>query len=218
MKRILVLIALIALLMPISEVLRADVKLLMTAPTGAVRGQKVSIPVRMVSDPGTDAAGTQFRVSYPAGIKDLIVTPGLAAITAGKSIQSNQAGPTDIDCLVVGDNNATKIQDGVIATITFTTPVDAPEVVITLVNELASVDPTGTELVTTDGPVKVSLLSRCDVTQDGKTDLVDVLAAANQALGIVPCSTADVNQNGKCNITDVQRIVNASTGQSCRTN
>jgi hypothetical protein len=45
---------------------------------------------------------------------------------------------------------------------------------------------------------------------------LDVRTAINQALGILPCTTADLQQNGRCDVVDVQRVINASLGGACR--
>jgi hypothetical protein len=56
----------------------------------------------------------------------------------------------------------------------------------------------------------------CDITGDGRIDSADVQSAINQALGIIPCTTADLMQNGQCSVVDVQRVINASFGAACR--
>ena len=49
--------------------------------------------------------------------------------------------------------------------------------------------------------------SRCDLNGDGVVDVLDVKAATQQVLGILPCGTADLDRNGRCDVVDVQRIV-----------
>ena len=57
----------------------------------------------------------------------------------------------------------------------------------------------------------------CNLNGDGAVNVVDVQLAVNQALAIVPCTTADLQHNGQCNVVDVQRVVNAALGGNCVT-
>lgn len=59
-------------------------------------------------------------------------------------------------------------------------------------------------------------LSACDVNQNGSTDVLDMQAAVNQALGLAPCS-ADINGDGQCSVLDVQRVSAAALGGQCVT-
>lgn len=56
----------------------------------------------------------------------------------------------------------------------------------------------------------------CDVNGDGVVNVLDVQIATNQALGMLPCTTADLQQNGNCSVTDVQRVIVASLGGACK--
>jgi len=56
----------------------------------------------------------------------------------------------------------------------------------------------------------------CDLNGDGKVDNADIDLATNQALGVLPCSTADLQGIGQCTVVGVQRIINASKGAVCR--
>jgi hypothetical protein len=56
--------------------------------------------------------------------------------------------------------------------------------------------------------------SRCDVNNNGVTNVVDVQLCTNQVLGTSPC-TADINQDGECSVIDIQRVVNAALGGQC---
>ena len=62
-------------------------------------------------------------------------------------------------------------------------------------------------------PISVAS-SPCDVNGDGATNVSDVQAEVNQALGISACAN-DINQDGSCNVIDVQRVVNAALGGPC---
>jgi hypothetical protein len=54
----------------------------------------------------------------------------------------------------------------------------------------------------------------CDVNKDGMTNVLDVQAEVNQALGVAAC-TSDINKDGLCNVIDVQRVVNTALGGAC---
>jgi hypothetical protein len=65
--------------------------------------------------------------------------------------------------------------------------------------------------------VPASTAASCDINGDGVVNVVDVQLTINQAIGIVPCTTADLQHNGQCNVVDVQRVVNAALGGPCVT-
>jgi Bacterial Ig domain len=56
----------------------------------------------------------------------------------------------------------------------------------------------------------------CDLNGDGQINGTDIGLARDQALGIIPCTTADLQQNGTCSVVGVQRVINASLGGPCR--
>jgi len=61
-----------------------------------------------------------------------------------------------------------------------------------------------------------ALPSPCDVNKDGSTNVADVQADVNAALGVIMCTSAyDINKDTSCNIIDVQRVVNAALGGQC---
>ncbi len=61
-------------------------------------------------------------------------------------------------------------------------------------------------------------LNACDLNSDGVVNNVDVQLAVNQALGIVPCTTAGALQhNGQCTVVGVQEVINTSLGGACVT-
>jgi len=55
----------------------------------------------------------------------------------------------------------------------------------------------------------------CDLAAQGAVNVVDVQLAINQALGVLPCTTADLQQNGQCNVIDVQRVISTALGGFC---
>ena len=60
----------------------------------------------------------------------------------------------------------------------------------------------------------VSAFGPCDVNQDGKTDVADVQAVIDEALGVVP-AVHDLNKDGSVNVLDIQIAINAALGLGC---
>jgi hypothetical protein len=59
--------------------------------------------------------------------------------------------------------------------------------------------------------------SACDINGDSSTNVSDVQLCANQAIGVIGCTTGDINHDTSCNVVDVQRVVNAALGGQCVT-
>ena len=76
--------------------------------------------------------------------------------------------------------------------------------------------PTGCEGANSSPAAPLQTSGTCDVNGDGNTNVADVQAEVNQALGISACAN-DINQDGACNVIDVQRVVNAALGGQCVT-
>jgi len=55
------------------------------------------------------------------------------------------------------------------------------------------------------------------LNRDGTVNSADVEIGKAQALGTSACSTADLTGDGICNVIDVQRIINATSGGTCKT-
>ena len=60
----------------------------------------------------------------------------------------------------------------------------------------------------------MSSVSQCDLNQDGTTNVVDVQAIINEALGAIS-ATDDLNQDGVVNVVDIQIIINAALALGC---
>jgi hypothetical protein len=60
-------------------------------------------------------------------------------------------------------------------------------------------------------------VSACDINNDSATNVSDVQLCANQAIGVIGCTTGDINHDSSCNVIDVQRVVNAALGGQCVT-
>ena len=56
--------------------------------------------------------------------------------------------------------------------------------------------------------------SRCDINQEGITDVVDVQSIVNEALGL-KAAVDDLNQDGLVNVPDVQIVINSALGKGC---
>jgi hypothetical protein len=63
-------------------------------------------------------------------------------------------------------------------------------------------------------PVSQAGFSRCDLDQDGFTDVFDAQSMIREALGLqMPAD--DLRQNGSINVVDVQIVLNAAAGSGC---
>jgi hypothetical protein len=60
----------------------------------------------------------------------------------------------------------------------------------------------------------VSMVTPCDVTQDGSTNVTDVQALIKQSLG-TSAANAALNGSGAVNIVDVQIVINAVLARGC---
>ena len=60
----------------------------------------------------------------------------------------------------------------------------------------------------------LATISSCDVNADGNTNVTDVQALINQALGVVT-ATDDLTGDGLVNVVDVQIVINAALGLGC---
>jgi hypothetical protein len=60
-------------------------------------------------------------------------------------------------------------------------------------------------------------VNACDLNNDSATNVSDVQICANQAIGVVACTSGDINKDSACNVVDVQRTVNAALGGQCVT-
>lgn len=62
--------------------------------------------------------------------------------------------------------------------------------------------------------VQGQTLTPCDVNQDGKINVADVMMVVNEALGAGP-ATSDLNNDGVVNVIDVQITIEAALGAGC---
>jgi hypothetical protein len=58
-------------------------------------------------------------------------------------------------------------------------------------------------------------VSPCDLNSDGVVDVLDVMLAINQTIGVASCSNGNVLGTGTCNAVYVQRVITAALGGSC---
>lgn len=196
-----------------------------TAPMSA--GQVANFTLTLT---GNAPAGAEFALLVPLDATNLVITPGAAATAAGKTAQCGPIQLGQAICLVIGVPippattpaiNATAIANGVIANIAMTLGPTTPQI-FTIVTPGIEATPGGLEVtpapVVAPNVVSITILSPCDVTGDGKTDLTDAQAIVGWALRLtaVPAGAhCDLNGDGKCDAADVQIVVNAANGQPC---
>jgi hypothetical protein len=93
-------------------------------------------------------------------------------------------------------------------TVTLSMPYNAPASVSNQVS--ASGGDSATTSVTESTPV----LSACDVSQDGNTNVADIQQIINEVLGVAP-AVNDLNGDAVVNVLDVQIVINAVLGLGC---
>jgi hypothetical protein len=91
-------------------------------------------------------------------------------------------------------------------------------------NELLQVSSTGTSIhaIVITGSAQgasftvddVTVIGRCDVTQDGLINVIDAQAKVNEALGNAQ-TTGDLNLDGVVNVADVQIVIDAALSLGC---
>ena len=72
---------------------------------------------------------------------------------------------------------------------------------------------------TMNGPVSITATFSvpgftCDIANEGSTNVVDVQAIVNQALGLAPPNN-DMNRDGVIDVADVQKVIDAAMGTGC---
>jgi len=154
--------------------------------------------------PGLAPAGTTVTVTIsltlgggPAGLQwDMTGLPAgatFASLVTGKTIQCSATR-----CILSG-LNATAIADGPVATIQYAQPATPPSEALTAT---LAASPAGAAVTTTAG----GIVSRCDLSGDGKIDATDVGLAVTQALA---------STTGTPTILDVIRVIIAAFGGAC---
>lgn len=73
----------------------------------------------------------------------------------------------------------------------------------------------GDNRLLTDSTLMILSNVPCDVSINGRVDVVDVQQAINAALGVSVTGTEDVNGDGSTDVTDVQLVINGALGGSC---
>lgn len=169
-------------------------------------GSGGSADIVIASAPGSEPAGLQFTLSFPNGIfKGRAVVAGAAATAAGKQLACDATLAT---CIVWG-LNANTIQNGVLATVQFTSSGTVGTYPIP-VNGTVAADAKAALISSTGvvGTFTVIPLS-FDLNGDGKIDALDAKAELDQILGVAPCSS-DFNADTKCNLQDLLLLVQAA--------
>jgi hypothetical protein len=68
----------------------------------------------------------------------------------------------------------------------------------------------GTSLTIDD----VTVITECDLNQDGYTNVTDVQTIVNESLGVTAANN-DLNGGGAVNVVDVQIVIDAALGLGC---
>lgn len=175
-------------------------------------------------------AALQFSVSLPVEAQSVAGAPGLSAAAAQKSVTCSPVqsqGPTGkaVSCVVAGPNQTT-ISDGPVAVLAITIAPTATAgaslqvalrtaaTTLKAASATASAIPVTVGVPASSGIPVTAAPSPCDVTADGKVDLLDLQAVITQILST--CGTADVNKDGACDVLDAQIVANAIVpGGSC---
>ncbi len=180
--------------------------LTLTGPTNALPGQTVSLSVSLAGASGKSISGVQWTATPSSG--------GLTASTTQTPNKGIFCGSGSQTCEVIGvvgtTVNNSAISDGTVGQFQFQVPAPAVGNISFPLTGLFAVDSTGLNVATISGaPYVLSVLSKCDVNKDGKTDSADVIAVINGALGIAACPITT------CTLQTAIQVLIAATGQSC---
>jgi hypothetical protein len=153
--------------------------------------------------PSANVAGVQWT---------LVAPPGLIA-SAPTSLVSNKPTTCNLaTCLIVGDsiplNSAPLTSENLAAiTLSFPNSVGPGPLTFSLSNTLGATV-AGASVALNSPTVTVQILSPYDLNGDGVVNLLDVQLAAQQADGLLPCTTA--NFGSGCNISAVELVILAA--------
>lgn len=143
-----------------------------------------------------DSTGLTVQVPVVAGV----------AQAAGKIAQcSTQAARI---CLLYGVN-VTVMENGTVLTVGFTIPSGAAGGLVRYkITGLVAADGAGGNVpITAPADLVITVLSRFDLTGDGKVDVADINRVVSQIIGNTPVTDCDVNGDTKCDVRDVQMVV-----------
>ncbi|HZT29749.1 MAG TPA: hypothetical protein VFA33_07700 [Bryobacteraceae bacterium] len=204
------------LLLPLwlaSAALAANVTLTLTAPTTATApGAAVAVPVTLTSVAGYEPAGLLFTVTWSAA--DLSAVSFALATGISKTGWCNPSAGKLV-CAIAG-LNLTKMANGTLGTLTATVAATAGVATTTLtLGPVSAGAPNAAQLGGAGASVAVPIVSKCDLTGDGKIDDADLAASAQQAIGAAACGSADLDADGACSVMDLLHIPLAAQGGAC---
>lgn len=177
---------------------------LSTSSSGSKAGGSVTLSVN--SNLATMAA-VQWSLSLPAGVT-VVPTVGAAATAASKVLNCNSTGTL---CLLSGLNQ-NLIGVGILANYTVTFPANVSGPQNFTINFPVAADAGASKVTVISGPtLPIAILSKYDLTGDGRVDILDVQVAITQVI-TGSCTTADVNGDGSCDVLDVAAVILSALG------
>jgi hypothetical protein len=93
-----------------------------------------------------------------------------------------------------------------------TVTVNVPNVSAVLTNKVSVSG--GGALATANASDSTIILTKCDLSQDGITNVSDVQVSINEALGLAQ-AVNDLNKDGVVNVADIQIVINAALSLGC---
>lgn len=180
--------------------------LTLTGPVNASPGQSVSLSFNLAGASTKSISGVQWSTVPSSGTLGTSTTS-----VPGKGIFCSATSQT---CMVVGvvgtTLNNSAISDGVVGQLQLQIPATAVGSISVPLSSLAAVDSTGTNVAITSGTLySLSVLSKCDVNKDGKTDAADAMSIINGALGLSTCLISS------CTLQAAIQVIIAAAGQAC---
>lgn len=169
------------------------------APNTITAGSTTTVTLTYTAAGASPASGLEWVSTVPAGAT-ITWTAGAALTAASKTMTCSMDGLT---CLGY-DLTTNTIGSGVIATGTLTVPAKGAQT-FTITTALGA-SATGTSIPMMGGAVGILATSPYDLNQDGLVNVADLFIAAQQAAGVLPCTTAAFDA-GHCDIVAVLKLV-----------
>jgi hypothetical protein len=169
----------------------------LVGPTSVAFGAPATVQVGIVGAAGISA------VQFSLNLTGVSVAAGPAATAAGKQVSCAQVG-SQYNCIIWGPN-ATLIADGVLASVTFSPTASGQGQVTSQLGARASSDP---QVIAAGPAYAYTVLSKCDINGDGKTDLSDA--------GLLVTQVQQQMAALQVTVANLQNVVNAANGGTCR--
>lgn len=189
---------------------------LSVSPSSVPAGGTATVTLNFVdSSPSGNMAGLQWVLTLPTGITAGTGSIGASAIAGQKQLTCNNAL-----CLLIGSGappavlpNASPFISGAIVSFPLTVGSSvAPGQATIALSGLMAADTSGLFLAISSTGGTLTVLSKYDLTGNGKVDDADIAVSLSQALGQTACTNADVNGDRKCDIRDVILEILARNG------